>query len=186
MKISDCEFSGLKIIEVDRYFDDRGFFCERFNREKFLQAGLPADFVQDNFSQSKANVVRGLHFQYDQPQGKLVGCMRGKIIDVVVDLRSNSSTFGKYFTIELSDDNGKMLWVPAGFAHGFCVPDDCVVADVLYKVDAIYNPKGESGIAFNDSDIAIDWKKLGVSNPVVSGRDASLQSFKNYLENRKF
>lgn len=186
MKIFDCEFADLKIVEVDLYHDNRGFFSERFNHEKFSKLGLPTNFLQDNFSRSKANVIRGMHFQYEKPQGKLVGCLRGKIIDVVIDLRANSKTFGQYFSIELSDSNGRMLWVPQGFAHGFCVPSDCAEADVLYKVDASYNPKGESGIAFNDKDINIDWTKFGVPNPVFSTRDTDLPSFKSYLENKKF
>lgn len=182
MKVVNTELSGLKIVEIDIYNDDRGFFCERFNEEKFKNAGLPTNFIQDNHSKSKAGVIRGLHYQKNPDQAKLVGCIAGNILDVAVDIRKNSPTFGKYFATELSDNNGKMLYIPAGFAHGFSVLSN-EGADVIYKVDGLYNPDGEGGIRFNDPDLDIDWK---VNDPIVSQRDSGMQSFNEYKQNPKF
>lgn len=186
MKIIPTEFEDLLIIELDSFRDERGFFTEKYNLDKFAKLGLDVTFVQDNFSRSKANVVRGLHYQYDQAQGKLVGCVNGKIIDVVVDIRANSKTFGKYYAIELSDENNRLLWVPAGFAHGFCVPKNVLVADVFYKVTTNYNPQGEGGIMWNDKDLAIDWKGFGVENALVSPKDQVLLGFADYKKDVKF
>ena len=186
MKIIETNFKDLLIIELDKYIDERGFFTERYSFDKFLQFGLSDKFVQDNFSRSKSNVIRGLHYQYDQPQGKLVGCTRGLIIDVVIDIRVNSKTFGQHFSIELSDENNRLLWIPAGFAHGFCVPDNVAVADVMYKVNSNYNPAGEGGILWNDEKVAINWGKYGVKEPVVSPKDQILLSFEAYQKNPKF
>lgn len=182
MHITDTPLEGLKIITLKMHGDARGFFVERFNRDAFAAAGLPTEFVQDNHSRSAPNIVRGLHFQYDKPQGKLVGCLRGKILDVAVDARSHSPTFGKHFSVELSDENATLLWVPAGFAHGFSVLGDGV-ADVFYKVTAMYNPAGEDGFKFDDPELAIDWR---VNEPQVSARDAAAQSFADYKKNPRF
>lgn len=177
MKITKTGFEGLLILEPEIYQDNRGFFTEKFSSAQFEEAGLPTSFVQDNFSRSKSNVVRGLHYQYNKPQSKLVSCISGRIIDVVVDIRKNSKTFGKFYTIELSQHNLKSLWIPAGFAHGFCVPHDVESADVLYKVDQPYNKEGEGGIIWNDHNIAIDWKSLGVKDEIISEKDLNLPSF---------
>ena len=182
MKVTDCEIDGLKVVELDVFGDSRGFFVERFNAEKFGAAGLPTDFVQDNHSRSAPGVLRGLHYQHTPVQGKLVGAATGAIWDVAVDIRPDSPTFGKYFGVELSDENGKLLWVPGGFAHGFCVLGDRP-ADLLYKVTSGYNPQGEEGIAWDDSDIAIKWP---VAEPVISDRDKDLISFAEYRNNPKF
>ncbi|HKY04327.1 MAG TPA: dTDP-4-dehydrorhamnose 3,5-epimerase, partial [Blastocatellia bacterium] len=141
MKVTHLNPEGLMLVELVMMRDERGFFLERFQTDRFRENGLPADFVQDNHSRSVPGVLRGLHYQYDPPQGKLVGVARGAVWDVAVDVRANSPTYGRSFGIELSDANGRMLWVPPGFAHGFCVLGD-EPADVLYKVDAHYNPKG--------------------------------------------
>ena len=182
MKIIDTPLAGLKVIELNVFGDKRGFFVERFNEEKFKKAGLPTEFRQDNHSRSAPRVLRGLHYQYEPEQGKLVGGANGRLLDVAVDIRHNSPTFGQHFSIELSDTNGKLLWIPAGFAHGFCVLGDQPV-DLLYKVTNAYNPNGEGGILWNDSDLAIDWE---VKNPIVSERDQKMQSFADYKQNPIF
>lgn len=179
MRITETPLKGLAVVELNVYRDTRGFFVERFNREKFAEHGLPVDFPQDNHSRSVPGVVRGLHCQHTPPQGKLVGALSGAIWDVAVDIRADSPTYGQHFGIELSGDNGKLLWIPAGFAHGFCVLGD-QPADVMYKVSAIYNPGSETGIAWDDKDLAINWP---VSNPIVSDRDQEQQSFATYKLN---
>jgi dTDP-4-dehydrorhamnose 3,5-epimerase len=168
MKISELEIKGLILIELPIYKDNRGFFIERFNASKFADAGLPHQFMQDNHSYSTPNVIRGLHAQFTPPQGKLVGVARGNILDIAVDIRPFSPTFGQHVAIELSAENGRLLWVPGGeFAHGFCTLGD-EPADVFYKVDSLYNPGGEVGIKWNDPDLNIKWP---VKNPIVSQRD---------------
>ena len=173
MKITNTFIEGLKVIELDIYSDSRGFFVERFNKKSFQELGIPYEYIQDNFSQSIPNVIRGLHYQNNPSQAKLVGCVRGNIWDVAVDIRKNSPTFGQYFGIELSGENGKLLYIPAGFAHGFCVLGD-VLADVSYKVDGIYNKAGEGGIAYNDPTLNINWP---IKNPIVSDKDKLLPQF---------
>lgn len=180
MKVEKTPLEGVLVITLDMHGDERGFFVERFNAGKFNELGLPTNFVQDNHSRSSPGVLRGLHCQHTPPQGKLVGVVRGKIWDVAVDIRPNSPTLGQYFAIELTDMNGKLLWIPAGFAHGFCVLGD-ELADVFYKTTALYSPSGESGIAWNDPDFAINWP---IQNATVSNRDKGLQSFKEYLKNQ--
>ena len=176
MKITNTLIDGLKIIQLNIHRDSRGFFVERFNKKVFEGLGLPVDYFQDNFSYSLPRVIRGLHFQQNPSQAKLVGCVRGRIWDVAVDIRKNSPTFGQHFGVELSGQNGKLLWVPAGFAHGFCVVGD-EPADVAYKVDNPYCKDGDGGIAFDDADLAIDWP---IKNPIVSDKDKSLPSFVEY------
>jgi dTDP-4-dehydrorhamnose 3,5-epimerase len=176
MKITDLNIKGLKLIELQVFYDSRGFFVERFNTKRFAEEGLPVHFTQDNHSRSLPNVVRGLHFQTNPAQSKFVGVVRGKIWDVAVDLRPNSSTFGQYRAMELSDSNSKLLWIPSGFAHGFCVLGD-EPADVMYKVDNLYSPTGDGGIRWNDSELNIPWP---VKNAIVSDKDQKLQSFAEY------
>jgi dTDP-4-dehydrorhamnose 3,5-epimerase len=178
MKITKLKLDGLLLIELDIYRDNRGFFIERFSTEKFAQQSFTANFVQDNHSRSVPNVIRGLHTQFDPPQGKMVGVTSGAIWDVAVDIRKGSPTFGQYEAVELSDENGKMLWIPAGFAHGFCVLGT-KPADVLYKVDGLYNPKTEIGIKWNDPDLAINWP---VKEPIISDRDSNLMSLSEYAK----
>jgi dTDP-4-dehydrorhamnose 3,5-epimerase len=176
MKIIHSTIPDLKIIELNIHRDSRGFFVERFNKKVFAEAGLDTEFFQDNFSYSLPNVIRGLHYQNNPTQAKLVGCVRGRIWDVAVDIRVGSPTFGQHFGIELSGENGKLLWIPAGFAHGFCVLGD-EPADVAYKVDNHYSKEGDGGIAFDDAQLAIDWP---VKVPIVSDKDKALQSFVEY------
>lgn len=182
MEISLTPFDGLKVIQLKIYYDNRGFFVERFNKKLFQDLGLPVDYFQDNHSLSAPNVIRGLHYQNNPSQAKLVGCLRGKILDVAVDIRQDSSTFGKYFSIELSAENGKLLFIPAGFAHGFAVLGD-EPADVMYKVDNQFSKEGDGGIRFNDYDLKIDWQ---IANPIISDKDKNLPLFAEYLKNPKF
>lgn len=182
MEVKKLEIEGLILIKVDIYEDERGFFTDRFHSQKFAQLGLPTNFVQDNHSRSKPGVLRGLHYQHSPGQGKLVGVPRGRILDVAVDIRVGSPSFGKSATVELSDSNGLLLWIPGGFAHGFCVLGD-EPADVFYKVDTHYNPKTEGGIKFDDEAFGIKWP---LSNPIVSGRDRQLPTFEEYKKNPVF
>ncbi len=182
MKIHDLPLAGLKLIELDVHRDDRGFFTERFNVQKFQEHSLPCNFVQDNFSRSLPGVIRALHFQHDPGQGKLIGVTRGKIWDAVVDIRENSPTYGQYFAVELDGSQPHMLWIPQGFAHGFCVLGS-EPADVLYKIDALYNSNGESGIAWNDPELQIPWPE---KNPLISKRDQGLPSFAEYKKKPLF
>jgi dTDP-4-dehydrorhamnose 3,5-epimerase len=179
MKVTRFDIDGPLLIEPAVREDSRGFFAERFHAGQFQELGLPAHFVQDNHSHSNPGVLRGLHFQYEPPQGKLVGVIAGKIFDVVVDIRHGSPTFGKKIECELSGSNRMSLWIPPGFAHGFCVIGD-EPADVVYKVDVYYNPEGEGGIHWADRELAIRWP---VSNPMVSEKDQNLSGFVAYRAN---
>ena len=176
MKTIQLELPGLILVELDFHGDQRGFFLERFNKELFAKTGLPVSFAQLNHSRSSPRVLRGLHYQFNPPQGKLVGIVRGAIWDVAVDIRPDSPTFGKYAAAELSDMNGRLLFIPAGFAHGFCVLGD-EPADVLYMVDNVYNPQGEGGILWSDPKLKIDWP---VTNPVISAKDQKQPGFEVY------
>ncbi|MCC7260563.1 MAG: dTDP-4-dehydrorhamnose 3,5-epimerase [Alphaproteobacteria bacterium] len=183
MKVIDCPLEGLKIIELQVFGDNRGFFVERFNAGKFADLGLPTTFVQDNHSRSAPGVLRGLHYQYEPPQGKLVGVTRGRVWDVAVDVRPGSPTFGQHYGIELNDMNGRLFWMPAGFAHGFCVLGD-EPADMLYKVTGLYNPKGEGGIAWDDPELKVAWPLAEMAAaPIISERDTKQQSFTEYKKN---
>jgi dTDP-4-dehydrorhamnose 3,5-epimerase len=176
MRIDRLPISGLVVIDLVVHGDARGFFVERFREDRFREHGLTTQFVQDNHSRSAPGVLRGLHYQSDPPQGKLIGVVRGRVWDVAVDVRPDSPTFGKWEGMELSDVNGRLLWIPPGFAHGFCVLGD-EPADMLYKVTAPYNPAGEGGIAWNDPELAIAWP---LEQPAISPRDRSLPSFAAY------
>lgn len=173
MNVTPLNLTGLVLISPTIHRDARGFFLERFNRERFWELDLPTHFVQDNHSRSFPGVLRGLHFQRDPAQGKLIGVNRGEIWDVAVDIRPDSPTFGKSLGVSLSAETGQMLWIPAGFAHGFCVLGQ-EPADVCYKVDASYNPASESGIRWDDPELAIAWP---VPTPIVSDRDKNLGFF---------
>jgi dTDP-4-dehydrorhamnose 3,5-epimerase len=182
MTVRELPIPGLRLIQLKVHGDARGFFVERFNEEQFRAAGLPVRFVQDNHSRSAPGVIRGLHYQYAPVQGKLVGVTRGRILDVAVDLRSGSPTFGQHFACELSDMNGLVLWIPEGFAHGFCVLGD-EPADLNYKVDAPYNPACEGGLRWDDPRLSIPWP---VANAVLSARDEKLGSFDDYCQRPRF
>jgi len=177
--VTPLELDGLVLVELKIWGDERGFFVERFQASTFEALGLSIVFVQDNHSRSTPGVLRGLHYQSDPAQGKLVGVVRGRIWDVVVDIRPASSTFGQHIGLELSDVNGRLLWIPAGFAHGFCVLGE-EPADILYKVDAPYNPATEGGIRWNDPELSVQWP---IETSRVSERDRRLPSFAEFGAN---
>ena len=169
MKITPTTIPDVLIIEPKMFGDARGFFFESFNQKAFNEAtGLNLNFVQDNHSRSAKGVLRGLHYQIQQPQGKLVRVVRGAVFDVALDIRMSSPTFGKWEGIELSEDNRKQLWIPAGFAHGFLVTSDS--ADFLYKTTDYYAPQYERCIAWHDPTLAIAWP-LGSNLPQLSNND---------------
>jgi dTDP-4-dehydrorhamnose 3,5-epimerase len=158
---------GVVILEPRVFGDERGFFLESYNERAFEGLGIQERFVQDNHSGSRRNVLRGLHYQIKQPQGKLVRAVEGDILDVAVDVRRSSPTFGGWEAVRLSGENKRMLWIPAGFAHGFRVMSES--AQVLYKATDYYAPEHERTLAWNDPDLKIDWKLDG--DPVVSAKD---------------
>jgi dTDP-4-dehydrorhamnose 3,5-epimerase len=169
MKVQATQIAGVLIVEPDVFGDDRGFFMESFNQRAMREIGIDAHFVQDNHSRSQRNVLRGLHYQLHQPQGKLVRVVRGTVFDVAVDLRRNSPTFGKWVGAELSAENKRMFWMPPGMAHGFIVLSD--FADFLYKATDYYAPEFERTILWNDPDLGIAWPLAG--EPVLSAKDAA-------------
>jgi dTDP-4-dehydrorhamnose 3,5-epimerase len=174
VKISETELPGVLLLEPKRFGDDRGFFMELFHAKRYADAGLPGPFVQDNFSRSAKGILRGLHFQQPQAQGKLVQVFAGAVYDVAVDIRRGSPTFGKWVGVELSADNRRQLWVPAGFAHGFCVLSES--ADFHYKCTDFYSPATEHGIAWNDPDLGIPWP---VKSPLLSPKDSAAPRLKD-------
>ncbi len=171
MKFIDAGLPGVVRIEPEIHRDDRGFFMETWQARRFCSAGIEAEFVQDNFSRSSRGTLRGLHFQIQRPQGKLVRVVVGEVFDVAVDLRRSSSSFGHWVGQLLSADNRHQLWVPAGFAHGFLVLSD--VADIEYKCSDIYAPQFERSIRWDDPQVAIDWPLSPGVDPVLSAKDAS-------------
>jgi dTDP-4-dehydrorhamnose 3,5-epimerase len=174
MKVTSTEIPDVLLIEPKVFGDDRGFFLESFNQKAFYEkTGLSLQFVQDNHSRSQQNVLRGLHYQIQQTQGKLVRVVLGQIFDVVVDLRKSSSTFGQWIGITLSAANKLQLWVPPGFAHGFVVTSD--VAEVLYKTTDYYAPEHERCLLWSDPDLAIAWQFEG--DPILSAKDQAGQPF---------
>ncbi len=175
MKITPCAIADVLLLEPRVFGDDRGFFFESFNQRAFNHAtGLDLHFVQDNHSRSARNVLRGLHYQTMQPQGKLVRVTVGEVFDVAVDIRRNSPTFGKWAGALLSASNKRQLWVPPGLAHGFLVLSES--ADFLYKTTDYYAPEHERCIAWNDATLAIDWPLHGAV-PLLSGKDAAGKTF---------
>ncbi|MBK7099012.1 MAG: dTDP-4-dehydrorhamnose 3,5-epimerase [Sphingobacteriales bacterium] len=177
MPFVKTEFEGLMIFEPSVFNDSRGYFYEAYNKSVFDAEGINFEFVQDNQSNSGYGVIRGLHFQKPPySQTKLVRVLWGKILDVVVDLRQSSATFGKVFSFELSSENKSQLLIPKGFAHGFSVLSE--TATILYKCDAFYNKECERGIIFNDLDLAIDWK-IPAEAAIISEKDMVLPLFKD-------
>lgn len=158
IKVSKCPIEGLYIIEPAVHGDSRGYFMETYNQNDMHEAGLDMVFVQDNQSMSTKGVLRGLHFQKEYPQGKLVRVIKGKVFDVAVDLRAGSSTYGKWYGVELTEENKKQFYISEGFAHGFLVLSD--VAEFCYKVTDFYHPGDEGGLAWNDPEIGIQWPEL--------------------------
>jgi dTDP-4-dehydrorhamnose 3,5-epimerase len=164
VNVIECSLPGVVILEAARHGDERGFFLETFKAESYRLAGLGNAFVQDNWSRSKRHVLRGLHYQ--RRQGKLLTVVRGEVYDVAVDIRPDSETFGKWVGMSLSEENHRQLFVPPGFAHGFCVVSE--LADVWYKTTDVYRPEHEGGVRWNDPALGIDWP---IESPILSERD---------------
>ena len=166
MKVIETALPGVLIIEPKVFGDHRGFFMETFQVDRYREAGITLPFVQDNHSRSQRGVLRGLHFQKTRPQGKLVTVSRGAVYDVAVNINPASATFGKFVGVELNEENHRQLWIPPGYAHGFCVVSD--VADFQYKCTAFYSPEDEGGLIWNDPDVGIPWP---IDAPQLSGKD---------------
>ena len=170
MKVAETRLAGVLIIEPKVFGDNRGFFQETFHRERYEKlAGIAQAFVQDNHSRSRRGVLRGLHLQTRRPQGKLVRVARGEVFDVVADINPNSASFGQWLGVTLSDENGRQVWIPPGYAHGFLTLSD--VCDFVYKCTDYYDPASETGVIWNDPDLAIAWP---YDTPTVSEKDAKL------------
>jgi dTDP-4-dehydrorhamnose 3,5-epimerase len=169
--VTPCPINGLYIVTPEIHRDERGFFTETYNRRDFENAGLCMEFVQDNLSRSVGNVLRGLHYQKEHPQGKLVRVSMGTVFDVAVDLRPGSESFGEWYGVELSAENAKQFYIPAGFAHGFYVLSDC--AEFIYKTTDYYHPGDEGGILWNDGELRINWPIPTGKTPLLSTNDAA-------------
>jgi dTDP-4-dehydrorhamnose 3,5-epimerase len=174
LNLRETTLPGVLIIEPRVFGDERGFFMETYRVDAFREAGIPHEFVQDNHSRSARGVLRGLHYQEPNPQGKLVRCTRGALFDVAADIRRGSPTFGKWFGLELSDTNKRMLWIPPGFAHGFCALEDG--SDLVYKCTSLYDAAADRAILWNDRDIGIDWP---IAEPILSKKDANAPRLAN-------
>lgn len=168
MKIVERKLAGIVLIELQAFNDQRGFFLESFHDRRYREIGITGPFVQDNYSHSKKDVLRGLHFQRRHAQGKLISVVNGEVFDVAVDIRRGSPTFGQWYGTYLNAGNHRQLYIPPGFAHGFCVLSDSV--DLLYKCTAYYHPEEEIGVMWNDPDIGIDWP---IVNPDLSAKDSN-------------
>ena len=175
MKVTESGIKGVYTIEPDVYIDDRGFFMETFHRERYRKLlGINLDFVQDNITRSSKNVLRGMHFQRNYPQGKIVKASRGEILDVIVDLRKDSPTYGTWESFKLSEQNKLQVWIPPGLAHGFLVMSDS--ADIEYNCTEYYHPEDEYCLMWNDSEVAIDWP---INDPILSEQDKRGLSLKD-------
>ena len=175
--IESTHLNGVAVLVPELFCDERGFFMETYRADQFQALGLPTSFVQDNHSGSMRGVVRGLHFQWDPPMGKLMRVSAGRAFLVAVDIRKGSPTLGQWYGIEVSAENKKQVWAPAGFARGFCVLSE--FAEIQYKCTGVYNPRGESGILWNDPEIGIEWP---VNNPVLSEKDLQAQTLSQWLK----
>ena len=175
--VTPCDIEGLYVIEPTVFKDERGYFVETYNQNDMKEAGLDMVFVQDNQSMSTRGVLRGLHFQKQFPQGKLVRVVRGKVFDVAVDLRSDSKTYGKWFGVELSAENMKQFYIPEGFAHGFLVLSD--EAEFCYKCTDFYHPGDEGGLAWNDSEIGVEWQLEEGVDLIISEKDQKWKGLKD-------
>jgi dTDP-4-dehydrorhamnose 3,5-epimerase len=175
-QIESRHLGEIAVLTMDVFEDERGFFTESFRADYFAALGLPTEFPQDSHSRSKKNVLRGLHFQYAPPMGKVMRVTVGSAFLVAADIRKDSPTVGKWYGTELSAQNRKLMWVPPGFAPGFCVLSD--YAEVQYKCTAIYNPNGEGAVRWNDPDLAIDWP---IADPIVSQKDRNAPTLREWL-----
>ncbi len=181
-RVTKTPLEGLVVVNIDYFEDARGFFLESWHQKDFSDAGLPYDFVQDSHSRSSRGVIRGMHYQdMRAPMMKLIRCTVGRMLDVVVDLRVSSATFGQWFGIELTADNKSQLFVPVGFAHGFAALSE--VCEVQYRQTEFYRPETEGGIAWNDPQVGIQWP---IRDPILSRRDQSAMSLREYLRNPAF
>ena len=180
IKVKKTSLEGFLIVELETFKDDRGFFLETFQEKNYKEAGITDKFVQDNQSRSSKGVLRGMHFQVKRPQAQIVTVMRGCIFDVGVDLRQNSSTFGQWYGVELSDVGQRQVYMAPGIAHGFCVLSD--LADLHYKVSRFYDPDDECGMVWNDSVVSIDWPLM---TPLIHQRDATYQSLSQLIDNHQ-
>ena len=176
--VETCEIEGLKVITPKVFGDSRGYFFESYNKNDFVNAGITCEFVQDNQSSSKRGVLRGLHFQKNFPQDKLVRCINGEVFDVAVDLRRDSKTFGKWFGAVLSAENKKQFFIPKGFAHGFLVLSD--YAEFAYKCSDFYHPDDEGGLIWNDPDIGVEWPLQEGVELIFSDKDTKWRGIKEY------
>jgi len=176
IKVEKTEIDGVVVVIPEVFEDDRGFFMEVFRADQFRTLGLPHEFVQDNHSRSARGVLRGLHFQWEPPMGKLMRVTYGSAFLVAVDIRKGSPTLGQWFGAEISAQNKQQIYAPAGFARGFCVLSDS--AEIQYKCTGVYNSKAESGILWNDPEIGIDWP---IKEPVLSAKDAVAQPLAQWL-----
>ena len=174
MQVTETSLPGVLVIQPRIFSDDRGFFLEAYNERRYQDAGVPCTFVQDNHSRSTKGILRGLHYQVNNPQDKLLWCLEGEIWDVAVDVRPGSPTFGQWHGERLTGELKNQIFVPAGFAHGFCVLSD--TAEVAYKCSRLYAPNDEGGVVWNDPDLAIEWP---LDEPVLSPKDAALPQLKN-------
>ena len=181
--LEETFIKDLKVIKYDPFVDARGYFFESYNKNDFINMGITKEFVQDNQSMSEKGVLRGLHFQINHPQAKLVRCLKGKVYDVAVDLRAGSPTYGKYYGIILTEDNNTMFYIPENFAHGFLVLSDTAIFS--YKVTDFYHPNDEGGIIYNDKDINIEWPDIDKLEIKLSDKDKKNQTFEEYLNERK-
>ena len=179
----DTSIKGLYIIESTIYGDKRGFFLETYNKKEFKEIGIDIDFVQDNHSRSIRGTLRGLHFQKKHSQDKLVRVIKGEVFDVAVDLRENSKTFGKWYGINLSEENKKQIFIPKGFAHGFLALSE--IAEFTYKCSDYYYPEDEGGIIWNDEELNINWPVEGIENLIISEKDKKLGKFNDWRKSRK-
>ena len=175
--VTPCDIEGLYVIEPTVFKDERGYFVETYNQNDMKEAGLDMVFVQDNQSMSTRGVLRGLHFQKQFPQGKLVRVVRGKVFDVAVDLRSDSKTYGKWFGVELSAENMKQFYIPEGFAHGFLVLSD--EAEFCYKCTDFYHPGDEGGLAWNEPEIGVEWPLEEGVDLIISEKDQKWKGLKD-------
>ena len=176
LEIESIYMGAVAVLKSEFFQDDRGFFVEEFRADQFKELGLPHNFVQENHSGSVKNVLRGLHFQWNPPMAKLMRVLSGTAFLVAVDIRKKSPTLGQWFGIEISSDERRQLYAPAGFARGFCVLSD--FAEIQYLCTGVYNPKGESGIRWNDPEVGIDWP---VKDPILSSKDEKAQSLNEWL-----
>lgn len=180
--VETCEIEGLKVITPTVFGDERGYFMETYNYNDYKEAGIDLEFVQDNQSMSKKGVLRGLHFQINHPQDKLVRVIQGEVFDVAVDLREGSPTFGKWFGVFLSAENKKQFYIPKNFAHGFLVLSD--TAEFTYKCTDFYHPNDEGGLAYNDPDIGVDWPIPEGMELTISEKDQKWGGLKSYQAQR--